>query len=156
VEEAEIVRITLDIDDRSVRNVKKVIKRVEKFLGKKPDEIYVTRKGFHLVIKGLKISFWESLVWRALLGDDPYRVIYDMRCETKPKQILFSSKGGVETVRISLEELNYKNVSRIRRKLERKARQRHYLILDENFEVVDRVPFDKIGRIKRLKSKKKK
>lgn len=60
--------------------------------GKPADEIYRTRRGFHIIWKDLPITFEQSLRYRKLIGDDKNRIALDKDCPEKPKQVLFTKK----------------------------------------------------------------
>jgi len=62
--------------------------------------LYRTRKGYHVVIRGVNVDAWTALEIRRYLGDDPERLyISEVRAKIHgkpPKDILFVRKfyGG--------------------------------------------------------------
>jgi len=85
------MRITIDLDTRSKLKLNWTLLKGRLLCGKKADEIYQTRKGFHVIWHGLKIDKETSFRWRGLLGDDRNRI----RLDRNPKritQVLFAEK----------------------------------------------------------------
>lgn len=90
-----IVRVTVDCDDQTQgwKSYNKLIKHT----GKKPI-VYLSPsgRGFHFIVRDLKISFEESLRLRELCGDDKNRIWIDKNTQHKPKQILWTKKEVIE------------------------------------------------------------
>jgi len=107
------MRVTIDIDRKSRRRLRKVYRRLIKLTGKAP-KVYLSafRKGYHLIVSDINISYKESLKMRLKCGDDVKRLYFDMEADGKPRQILWSRKeilfsrsgeykeGVVERIRI--------------------------------------------------------
>jgi hypothetical protein len=85
------MRITVDLDNVTEKKVRQIFRRCCKLINKTP-EIYKTRKGYHLIVSGLPISFKQSLLLRRKLGDDFQRILFDIECNSKPRQILWNEK----------------------------------------------------------------
>lgn len=104
----------LDFQDEEERDsgeakekVREVCDRIKKEFGRHP-KIHKTRKGYHIFIGGLRMSFEESLEWRKKLSDDEKRIFFDTESEFKPKQILFTRKDGHEVKEIKYKDLTLK------------------------------------------------
>ncbi len=87
------IRVTIDSDDEPEW------KRLAKYFNMRRicgvDEIRVSAGGWpglHLIKRGLAISMQQSLDIRALLGEDPTRLLYDEILDHKPKNILWRTK----------------------------------------------------------------
>jgi hypothetical protein len=95
------VRLTIDIDNRE--DLGTVIFRGLYYVGKKPDVIRLSssKRGYHVIWRGLKISEERSIELRKLIGDDPKRIYLDECSDIRTKQVLFSKK---EVRDISVEE----------------------------------------------------
>jgi hypothetical protein len=88
------MRVTVDLDSQSIwRMVYYAMKGV--ILLKKLPEIRKTSKGWHLIFRSLHITEEESLNYRRRLGDDPNRILLDMLCKKKIKQVLFTEKETI-------------------------------------------------------------
>jgi len=90
------MRVTVDLDTLKRKRLGKVFRRLIKLTGKVPE---VRRssggKGYHLVVRGLKISYLESIWIRYRCGDDMRRIMFDTEAVKKPKQILWFAKEVV-------------------------------------------------------------
>jgi hypothetical protein len=93
------MRVTVDIDAKGKEAKEAFIKLSE--ITKESPEIWETQRGFHFIVRGLPISFEESLKIREECGDDPLRLRLDREMGDKPKQVLWSVKNGFEVKRIS-------------------------------------------------------
>jgi len=73
-----ISRISIDVDEYT--EVPKVLYKAVNLFGKENVKVYVTSSGigFRICING-KFSPLENIFYRALLGDDPYRLRYALR-----------------------------------------------------------------------------
>lgn len=60
-------------------------------IGRMPDRIYKTRKGYHCIWEGLPISEETSMRWRKLIGDDSHRIALDKQGK-RIRQVLFCQK----------------------------------------------------------------
>lgn len=90
------MRLTLDIDDTDRKNLKTVCRKGKKLCGKRPDRIYRTKHGFHLIWDTVKrfgrdITEEECFSLRKRLGDDTNRIKLDEHGH-RLKQVLFSEK----------------------------------------------------------------
>jgi DNA-directed RNA polymerase beta' subunit len=84
------MRVTCDIDSN---NRLKLLFSIFKGLlvCRKFPEIEKSQRGYHLIWKGLKISFKKSLAYRKFIGDDYSRLKFDMNPK-RVGQVLFNSK----------------------------------------------------------------
>jgi hypothetical protein len=91
------MRVTVDYDSR---NIFRLLLCISKgiFLLKKTPELWKTRKGFHLIWRGLPLSSYESLKLRYIIGDDRNRIELD-KSTKRITQILFTSKSMHKYVR---------------------------------------------------------
>lgn len=88
------MRVTIDIDERDLVRLGKIIAFFRKNYGIIPEvRVSSSGRGFHVIAYGLDISYEESLKIRKMLGDDANRVMLDESI-LKPKQVLFSVKNG--------------------------------------------------------------
>lgn len=90
------MRLTLDIDDTDRKNLKTVCRKGKKLCGKRPDRIYRTRHGFHLIWDTVKrfgrdITEEECFSLRKRLGDDTNRIKLDEHTG-RIRQVLFNEK----------------------------------------------------------------
>ncbi len=90
------MRVTVDLDTLKRKRLGKVFRRLIKLTGKVPE---IRRssggKGYHLIVRGLDISYEESIWIRYRCGDDVKRIIFDTEMVRKPKQILWFAKEVV-------------------------------------------------------------
>lgn len=90
------MRVSIDIDDKNpLKLMFTLIKGI--FICKRlPKKIRITRRGFHIVWRGLNIDENTMYRYRRLIGDDPVRIDLD-RCSSKRlKQVLFKEKNVYE------------------------------------------------------------
>jgi len=91
------MRVTVDLDGPGVERFRRAFWTLYRETGKVP-EVRVSSggKGFHLIVRGLPITFEESLRIRGLAGDDPMRMRFDRESWSegwcKPRQILWGKK----------------------------------------------------------------
>jgi len=88
------MRLTIDLDSWWFTDLQRVInKAIELGLGF-PDIIRrsPSKKGYHLIWYGLKLSKNEIIKLRLMLGDDVNRIYFDIVCDGKPEQVLFYKK----------------------------------------------------------------
>jgi hypothetical protein len=64
------MRVTLDLDDRSSMKLSFVIIKGIILIGKFPDKIKMTARGFHVIWSNLNISEKKCFSYRKVLGDD--------------------------------------------------------------------------------------
>lgn len=81
-----------DLDTRSKIKLRWVLLKGRFLIGWTADEIYRTKRGFHLIWRNVQISEEESLRYRKILSDDKHRIELDESCPKKPKQVLFDEK----------------------------------------------------------------
>jgi len=86
------MRVTCDLDRKSKLRLFWALFKGRILIGKTADEIFRTRRGWHLIYENLDISQERSLELRKRLGDDPKRIYLDTNCPKKQQQILFSQK----------------------------------------------------------------
>lgn len=91
------MRITIDIDNK--RELKKVILKINDFFNKKIiDEICQSssKRGYHIIIYDLNITFDECMILRKIFGDDRRRLYIDSirHRQGHATQVLFTSKSG--------------------------------------------------------------
>lgn len=92
------MRLTLDIDGLK-RNqlLYSIIKINQLFYHGIIDEIYMSssKKGYHIIIYGLKITFEDCINFRKMLGDDRRRIYIDKIRDRQghSTQVLFDYKG---------------------------------------------------------------
>jgi len=85
------MRVTVDKDNPTVLELMKTYFNMKYLFGKEP-ELRVSKSGglnHHFVVRGLKISFLDSLNLRRFLGDDLNRIHLDEIGVGKPRQVLF-------------------------------------------------------------------
>lgn len=97
------MRLTLDIDNKSKRNISGKIAFLVRLCKGKTIwfRLSASKKGYHIIVMGIEkaglpIDFKELLKIRRILGDDPVRCAYDAERHDKgiPTQVLFSQKHG--------------------------------------------------------------
>jgi len=99
------MRVTLDLDHVSELETLKTYLRMKR-MGRVEAELSARRKGPHLIVSGLPITFQESIELRRWLGDDTARIDFDEYLyEYKTKQVLFTKKG--KDVVVPLDEKNF-------------------------------------------------
>jgi hypothetical protein len=87
------MRVTVDLDDKSIKRLKKVYRRLCFLTGKAPKvRASSFGKGYHLIVWGLDITYQESLWIRYKCGDDMRRIYFDTETNNKPRQILWNAK----------------------------------------------------------------
>lgn len=86
------MRVSLDYDNHNVVKLAYFLAKGIAMNKKLPSMIRKTRRGFHVIYRGLDISEREMFVRRYRLGDDLRRIHLDMSCPKKPKQVLFCRK----------------------------------------------------------------
>ena len=90
------MRVTVDLDTKDFKQLQKTVLAGMSFRDRRgkpfgvPNEIYKTRKGYHITWRGLDLSQEEAMAIRSIIGDDEARVIFDLF--TEPKQVLFRKK----------------------------------------------------------------
>ena len=90
------MRLTVDLDDLSKEKLRWTCRKGKKLCGKRPDRVYMTRHGFHLiwdnVMKyGRPITEEEMFEMRRKLNDDGNRIRLDSHGH-RLKQVLFDQK----------------------------------------------------------------
>lgn len=85
------VRCTVDVDGGKLRYWWSLLKG-RLLIGRSPDRIYKTRKGYHLIWEGLHLTQEQSMRYRKLIGDDQNRIRLDSASGKRLKQVLFSEK----------------------------------------------------------------
>lgn len=98
----ESVRVTLDLDWPAEWKLLAAYFNCKNIFGR-VDEIRRSSRGhgYHLIIRGLPMTYIQSLKFRAWLGDCETRLKYDSDLSShKPKQILFCNKdkGHVQPI----------------------------------------------------------
>lgn len=86
------MRVTIDLDSSSKIRLKWALLKGRLLCGKPADEIYRTRRGFHLLWFNVPITEEQMFRYRKILNDDKKRIELDKECEKKPKQVLFDTK----------------------------------------------------------------
>lgn len=90
------MRVSVDLDDISKDKLRLTCRKGKKLCGKRPDRIYRTRRGFHLIWDSVKrfgrdITEEEMLELRRRLNDDGNRIKLDLG-GNRIRQVLFSHK----------------------------------------------------------------
>jgi len=90
------MRVTIDLDTLEKQTLRRVCRKGKKVCGKRPDRIYRTRHGFHIIFdnvqrEGRPITEEECIMLREKLGDDPRRVHLDSYTG-RLHQVLFENK----------------------------------------------------------------
>jgi len=107
------MRVTIDLDEPSELMKLKTLFNLIYFTGRTPEvKISSSGKGLHYIVRGLKITYNESLILRMICNDDINRVRFDTQplySRFKPRQILWTwkRKNGrtFMSERISIENL---------------------------------------------------
>lgn len=81
--------ITADVDGSELNFAKALAKGLY-FLGKLPDEVRLTAKGYHLIYRNIE-SKKNEFILRKIIGDDFNRILLDMR-GTRITNVLFNKK----------------------------------------------------------------
>ena len=84
------MRVTVDLDTKDFRELQRTLRAGFELKLGVPDKIEKTRKGYHIVWRGKKLSKDEALALRTILGDDEMRIFFDLF--TEPFQVLFRKK----------------------------------------------------------------
>jgi hypothetical protein len=100
------MRVTIDIDTKG-KEAGEAFRKLSE-ITKGLIEIWETRRGFHFIVRGLPISFEESLRIREECGDDPLRLRLDREMGDKPKQVLWTVKDGHVAKRITT--IQFRNI----------------------------------------------
>lgn len=85
------MRITLDLDEPSELKLLKAYYNLRQF-GNVEVRRSSSGRGYHMIVRGLPISYDASLLIRAMLGECKTRLRFDSEKNMKPKQILWSAK----------------------------------------------------------------
>lgn len=90
------MRISVDLDSLSKEKLRWTCRKGKKLCGKRPDRIYMTRHGFHLIWmdvqkQGRPITEEEMFELRKRLNDDKNRIHLDLS-GNRIRQVLFSEK----------------------------------------------------------------
>ena len=102
------MRVTIDLDNPSQLKLLKTALTMNYYIGIDEIRISSSGEGYHLIKRGLPISFKDSLRIRAALGECPGRLYWDEMCDMKPKQILWMRKRGYKGGRA--EKIDLKNI----------------------------------------------
>jgi hypothetical protein len=86
------MRITIDVDHKSRIALWWVCFKGRILLGKSADNIYKTRKGWHVIWHSLPMTEQASITYRKILGDDKNRIRLDHFSNKRLHQVLFSEK----------------------------------------------------------------
>jgi|GEM_PF-3800679 hypothetical protein len=86
------MRVTCDYDFRSKIKLWYYLLKGRIMCGKWADEIYKTRKGYHVIYRGLPITFEKSIELRKKLNDDKHRIELDLSSDKRISQVLFTEK----------------------------------------------------------------
>lgn len=100
------MRVTVDVDGGSLEALIKLLNIIHytSMFPTRKVEMYKTRRGYHIVVRDLPISFSESLLLRMTVGDDPERIWLDEICDDKPKQVLFTEKHGYKRQKLDIDK----------------------------------------------------
>lgn len=85
------MRITLDLDEPSQLKLLKAYYNLRRF-GNVEIRRSASGRGYHMIVRGLQISYEDSLTIRAMLGECETRLRFDSEKNKKMKQILWSAK----------------------------------------------------------------
>jgi hypothetical protein len=90
------MRLTIDIDDLSKEKLRWTCRKGKKLCDRRPDRIYRTRHGYHLIWDAVKkfgrdITEEEMFELRRKLGDDENRIKLDLHGH-RIRQVLFDQK----------------------------------------------------------------
>ncbi len=91
-----LLRITIDLDNK--KDLKKCVDKIITVFKYNPiDEIYLSasKKGYHIIIRGLKLTWRESWLLRDLFMDDKKRIHIDhiRNSLNQVTQVLWTLKG---------------------------------------------------------------
>jgi len=88
------MRVTVDLDTKDLYELQRAYWKLFLFTGREP-EVWKspTGRGYHLIVRGLRISREQAYKLRELCGDDGIRIKFDKESSIyKPKQILYKKK----------------------------------------------------------------
>ena len=85
------MRVTCDYDFKSRAKLKYYLLKGRLLCGKWADNIYATRRGYHVIYHSLPISQERMFELRKKLGDDSHRLGLDMQ-GNRLKNVLFNQK----------------------------------------------------------------
>ena len=97
------MRLTIDVDTKTEPNIRRIIRLLKSFKHCE-NEVYETTRGFHIIIYDTGLSFSQVLSIRQMYGDDKARIKLDEELFFKPKQVLFTSKNGIQRKLVSLDK----------------------------------------------------
>lgn len=86
------MRVTIDVDNHNILCIGWRILLGTIICRKKPFKIRKTRRGYHIIWKGLNIDQNTMFKYRKWLHDDEKRLRLDMLSEKRIKQVLFTEK----------------------------------------------------------------
>ena len=89
------MRVTVDLDRKSISELMTVLVKGSVLCRKIPSNIRRTRKGYHLIWRGLPIDEQKMYLLRFRLHDDRNRIRLDILSPKRIKQVLFSEKRTV-------------------------------------------------------------
>lgn len=87
------MRVSIDIDNKNPLKLGSTIIKGIFLCRRFPKKIRITRRGFHIVWRGLNIDEKTMYRYRRLLGDDPVRIDLDRSSSKRLKQVLFKEKN---------------------------------------------------------------
>ena len=85
------MRVTVDLDTLDRDLLRKALWMCSR-LGTVEVSVSSRRKGVHLVVSDLEMTYLQSAAFRRLIGDDGKRLQFDLEAGLKPKQILWDEK----------------------------------------------------------------
>jgi hypothetical protein len=90
------MRVSVDLDSLDKEKLRWTCRKGKKLCGKRPDRIYMTRHGYHLIWmdvqkQGRPITEKGMFEYRKRLNDDGNRIKLDL-CGNRVRQVLFSEK----------------------------------------------------------------
>jgi len=86
------LRVTLDLDAPTELGLLKAFYNLQRFGEVELRESSGGHGGYHMICRGLPISYEDSLRIRETLGDDSMRLRFDEEKNHKPKSILWRAK----------------------------------------------------------------
>ncbi len=86
------MRVSIDIDDKNPLKLMFIIAKGIFICKRFPKKIRITKRGFHIIWRGLNIDEKTMYKYRKLLGDDETRIMLDQSSPKRLKQVLFSDK----------------------------------------------------------------
>jgi len=87
------MRVTVDLDSPSELKLLATYFNMKGLNGNINVRRSAGGEGYHLIVRGLPITFETSLLLRRLFGDDQVRISFDEEDSEKPKQVLYRKKG---------------------------------------------------------------